>query len=311
MKPNFFVVGGARCGTTSFVRYLRQHPDVFIAPVKETHYFASQEMPLRYGDPIVPGAPRLEDRIVRTEVEYQRLFTEVQQEAAIGEASVYYLFYATAAERINLEVPDSKIVILLRNPIERAYSAYGLLTRDHTETRSFEQSLALEPERRLQNFEPIWYYTEVGLYARQVERYLHIFGRERVHIILTDDLDAHIDTVMGGAFRFLGVRPDFRVDTSLRVNSGGIPRSSSARRVQDIVFSSNRTLSLVKALIPAELRMRWGHRVLSAVLEYPEMAHETRLRLWDVFADDIAQLERLLNRELNQWEITQTETKRT
>lgn len=300
--PNFFVVGGARCGTTSFVHYLSQHPDVFVASRKESHFFAAADLPLRFGGP--PAADErasLEHLIIRDEQEYRHLFDGVRSQSAIGEASVYYIYFPDVPARLAHAVPDAKIIMLLRNPVERAYSAYKLMTRDGRETLPFEESLALEPTRRAQGFEPIWWYVELSRYAQQVERYLRVFGRERVHIILTEDLEDQPAHTLQETFRFLQVRPDIPVNASERRNTGGIPKRRHAKVLHDLIYASNPVVQMVKSLVPAAQRARWGERLMTASLERPSLSAQTRMLLWQELADDVAQLEHVLGRSLEQW----------
>lgn len=299
-RPNFFIVGAARCGTTSFAQYLSQHPDIFVASEKETHFFAAQEMPLRFGEPMLPGQKRLEDRIIRDESEYLHLFDGVRGEIAVGEASVYYIHYSSVPERIAREVPDARIIVLLRNPVERAYSAYKLLARDERETLAFEQSLDREDERRSLDYEPIWYYTALGRYAQQIERYFAVFGRDRVHVILTEDLEADPNHVLEETFGFLGVRPQVHVDASWRANMGGISRSGGAKLIQELAFGSG-IGARVKSLIPATARGRWGERILRATTERQTIPPETRARLKHALDEDTSHLKEVLGNPLTQW----------
>src|SRR5579859_3390407 len=118
--PNFFIIGAARSGTTSLEEYLCQHPDIFITTKKESHFFAADRFPPTFKG---PGDDRLNERVIRDEESYGQLFADKQGTKAIGETSVFYLCYPHSAERIAQAVPDAKIIILLREPVARAYSA--------------------------------------------------------------------------------------------------------------------------------------------------------------------------------------------
>src|SRR5579863_751660 len=141
--PNFFIVGAARSGTTSLDRYLSQHPQIYIAPKKEVHFFAANHFP-HTG----PGDEWLNKRVIHEEEQYEQLFAGVTDEKRIGETSAYYLYLQGTAERIAHSIPAAKILILLREPIDRAYSAYMHLVRDGRETVSFAEGLRLEEERK-------------------------------------------------------------------------------------------------------------------------------------------------------------------
>lgn len=302
-KPTFFVVGAARCGTTSFVAYLDQHPEVFMSPRKESHFFSRDELPARFGEPDIPGVRRLEDYLVREAAEYEHLFDGAHGERAIGESSVYYLSLPETPACIAREVPDAKIIVLLRNPVDRAYSAYLMLARDGRESLPFEESLTLEPERRRRWFEPIWWYTELSRYASQIERYYAAFGRARVHVILTEELEAHPEQVLQETFRFLGLRTDVAVDTSWRRNAGGVPKSGWTRSIQEFMFSSNVVVRGLKSAVPQRARTRWGDKLVTASLHHAQLPQEQRLHLWSTFRDDVAHLETLLQRPLSLWDV--------
>src|SRR5438067_1876114 len=146
--PNFFIVGAARSGTTSFNRYLSQHPQVYITPRKEVHFFAAHHFP-RTG----PGDEAINRRVIGEEEQYAQLFAGVAGEKAIGESSVFYLCFPGTAERIAQAVPDAKIIVLLREPVDRAYSSYMHLVRYGREHLGFEEGLSHEEERRQKGFE--------------------------------------------------------------------------------------------------------------------------------------------------------------
>src|SRR5579859_4974857 len=169
--PNFFIVGAARSGTTSLHRYLSQHPQIFMTHRKEVHFFAADHFP-RTG----PGDDWLNKRVLHDQEQYTQLFADVQGAKAIGEASVFYLCLPDSAERIAQAVPDAKIIIILREPVERSYSSHMMLVRDGRETLGFAEGLELAQERKAKGFEPIWWYKELSLYYEQVKRYLDIFG---------------------------------------------------------------------------------------------------------------------------------------
>src|SRR5437764_4019648 len=218
--PNFFIVGAARSGTTSLDRYLSQHPQIFITPRKEVHFFAADQFP-RTG----PGDEGLNRRVIKDGDQYAQLFAGVAGEKAIGESSVFYLCFPGTAERIAQAVPDAKIIVLLREPVDRAYSSYMHLVRDGREHLGFEEGLSHEGERRQKGFEPMWWYKELGLYYKQVKRYLDVFGTQRVKVVLYDEFCLNTVQVVRDVFAFLGVKEDVIIDTSVRYNVAGVPKS--------------------------------------------------------------------------------------
>jgi Sulfotransferase family len=320
--PNFFIVGAARSGTSSLDRYLSQHPDIYITSKKETHFFAHAHFPPCLG----PGDERLSKLLIRDEDQYTQLFAEAVGKKAVGESSAFYLVFPGAAERIAQAIPDAKIIIILREPVDRAHSAYTLMVRDGRETRSFEEGLRQEEERKQKGFEPIWWYKDLGLYFEQVKHYLEVFGRRQVQVLLYDKLFAHPGQGLRDIFKFLEVNEDVVIDTSVTYNVSGVPKSRKLYTLLDnVIFTPNalekRVKSLtplhprgagvlrqyitmekrIRSLIPLHLRMAWASKITSMVVERVSMDTGTRAQLKAYFAEDVKKLEDLLHRDLRHW----------
>ncbi|WDL95536.1 sulfotransferase family protein [Alicyclobacillus sp. ALC3] len=295
MLPNFLIVGAAKSGTSSLDRYLSQHPDIYIPPKKEAHYFSIPDFPPTFQG---PGDEGMNQYTVRDRALYEQLFDDVQEQTAVGESSVFYLYYPGTAARIHKTIPAAKVIILLRNPVDRAYSAYTHLIRDERESMSFEDSLAQEQARHANDYEPMWLYRELGLYTEQVKRYFDVFGRDQVKVLLFEEFVrepcAHVREVLA----FLGVDPDVPIDTSLTHNESGQPTS---RLVYNFISKPNGLKELVKPLVPAAIRERLGLRAKSMVLKKVSMESATRAELEAYFASDIAALAELLQRDLSIW----------
>jgi hypothetical protein len=296
LLPNFFIAGAAKCGTSSLDRYLGQHPQIFIPPKKEAHYFSIPSFPKEFKG---PGDDGMNLYTIRERDAYYELFTGAEGYKAIGESSVFYLYYPSTAERIHRENPEAKIIILLRNPVDRAFSAYMHLVRDERENLSFEHGLEQEDERKQRDFEPMWLYKELGLYSKQVEHYFEVFGPRQVKVILFEDFIRNTDAVVADVLEFLNVTPSFQIDTSLQLNESGKPKS---RWMYNFISKPNPLKEVIKPLVPNALRERLGIKAKSLVLEKVAMESQTRQRLHDYFAEDIARLEGLLNRDLSIWQ---------
>lgn len=215
--PNFIIIGAAKAGTTSLYHYLRQHPQVYMTPTKETNYFALVGHPLDY------AGPGDQDYITRFSVTtpegYAAQFAGVQGERAIGEASPLYLYDAQTPQHLKAAVPDIRLVAVLREPVTRAYSAFSHLVRDGREpATSFAEALALEDERIAAGWEHIWHYTHMGRYAEQLRRYQALFAPEQLRVYLHDDLLRRPDWVMANLLTFLDVDASALPDQSVRHN---------------------------------------------------------------------------------------------
>lgn len=295
MIPNFLIVGAAKSGTSSLDRYLAQHPEVYIPTKKEAHFYSIQDFPKRFTG---PGDEGMNEETIRNRADYEALFKARTDEPAVGESSVFYLYYKGTAARIYADNPDMKIIMVLREPVARAYSAYMHLIRDARETLTFEESLAAEEERKKNGFEPMWLYRDLGCYSEQVERYVDVFGAERVHVMLFDEFTKRSEHFVRGAFRFLGVDEQATVDTQLHHNESGVPRSRAAF---DFISKPHPLKELVKPFIPSSVRERLGNRAKSMLLERTSMLPETRRELAAYFAPDLVKLEKILHRDLSHW----------
>ncbi len=206
--PDFLIVGGQRCGTTSLYHYLRGHPQVLPALQKEVHYFDENfDKDISWYQAFFPVVPSMDPRRMLTGGRY-----------LTGEASPYYMFHPHAPRRIAQLVPDCKIIALVRDPVERAYSHFTHKTRNKVEQESFEQAIERElgmidaEEAKLTADETYHSfahrklsYLSRGVYHRQIARLFGYFGRRRVLVICSEDLFSDPGRVVAEALRFIGV----------------------------------------------------------------------------------------------------------
>ena len=297
--PNFFIVGAARSGTTSLDLYLSQHPEIFITPNKETHFFAHEQLPSRYRG---PGDESLNRLLIRDEDQYAQLFSGAGGAKAIGEASAFYLCYPRSAELIAQSVSDPKIIMVLREPVARTYSAYMFLLRDGRETLGFEEGLSHEEERKENDFEPMWWYRELSLYYSQVKHYLDVFGPQRVKVLLYEELFSNQEQVLREVFGFLGVKEDVSIDTSVRYNVSGSPKSRKLYSLlNNFIFNPNPLEQRIKALVPQRLRVVWASKLIGAVTRPVPLDPEIEAQLKAFYTEDVGKLEDLLQRDLHSW----------
>ncbi len=304
MMPDFFIVGAARSGTTSLDLYLSQHPEIYITHRKETHFFAGDALPPRFTG---PGDERLNALLIRDAEQYARLFADTHGAKIAGEASAFYLCYPEAALCIKQAVPDAKILIILREPVERTYSAYMMLVRDGRETASLEEGLQREKERKEKDFEPMWWYTELSLYYRQVKHYLDVFGWQQVKVLLYEEFYAQPEQALRDIFAFLGVRQDISIDTSVHYNISGSPKSRRLYNVLDrFMFNPGPLEKRLKEFVPLNLRMAWASKLIGMSIERVGLDAGLRALLKTCFARDVEQLADLLKRDLSCWHYQQS-----
>lgn len=315
--PNFFIIGAAKSGTTSLHEYLSQHPDIYMSRVKETNFFAFLNNPPRFAGPEPNKADRiLGDRLIREKYgysitdpkEYQRLYSKVRNEKAIGESSVSYMYYPEIAARIREQVPEAKLIAILRNPVERAYSKYLQFRRDASEPLvSFDDALAAEPERIRTNWSPTWFYVDRGFYYRQLRPYFDLFGKEKIHILLFEDFCSNSADEVRTIFRFLGVNEDFPVDFREKHNVSKNRQVPRSMLLYDLVMHPNWFSNTAQSVIPKFIVRRIRpviNKIISkdaGISDYTPLTDETRARLKQVFREDIENLQALIDRDLSAW----------
>jgi len=300
--PNFLVIGAMKSGTTSLHHYLRQHPEIYVSPVKEPSFFAVEGSALDFdGAEGRRRVQRLMKRSVVTDVDaYGALFGGVGDEKAVGEVSPLYLYDGAAPNRIKRYVPGAKLIAVLRHPAERAYSAFLYLTRDGREPlRDFAAALRAEDARIRGNWEWIWHYRSLGLYHAQLGRYLGLFPRDQLRVYLYEDLQADPLGLLRDVFRFLGVDESFTPDTSVRHNPSGVPRSKTLLR---LLNRPNVVTDVLRPIVPVRLRRRLRAHVEARILAAPPpLDGEVRRELVRGYSNDVRKLERLIDRDLSAW----------
>ncbi len=298
--PDFLILGAMKAGTTSVYHYLRQHPEVYMSPRKEPAFFALVDGRERWGGPL--EATRRPDGI-RTFEQYRALFAGRTDEKVAGEATTLYLYDEWAAEKIARYASEALLVAILRQPADRAYSAYLMNLRGGKETLSFEEALTAEPRRIAENWGQQYHYVQKGLYAKQLERYLRLFEPARLKVLFFEDLARDPASFLVELFRFLGVRDDFEVDVGERHNRARITRLPAA---ENWLTTPSPTRSALKRLLPGGSSRRLWEAAMAVNrrlnwVKPPTMRPETRRRLNDRFADDVRRVEAITGRDLGHW----------
>lgn len=294
MKPNFLIVGAAKAGTTALYYYLKQHADIGFPDLKEPKYFSSINLNFPHNG---IGDHSVDKYAVKDWYEYLKLFKGLSSYKRIGEASPDYLFYhKKTANLIKESLGDIPIIIILRNPIKRAFSAYIYLKRDNREPLSFGEGLEAEENRLNDNWDFMWGYKKGGLYSEQIKTFLNTFTN--VKVILQEDLKTDTKRVIKEVYSFLKVNPDFKTDTSIKHNPSGIPKNLIAK----FLLNRNSKVSVnirgfLKSVIPRSIL----EKVASHSLEKKSISRPEQELLKNYFQDDIAKLETLLGKDLSKW----------
>lgn len=293
--PNFVVAGAAKSGTTSLYKYITQHEEVFVPKGKELRFFSNM-----HGHYKGPGDERsCNRRIISNTIDYEKLFAG-RSETCLGDMSTEYLYYhEESIKNIKKYTENMKIFIILRNPVDRAYSHYLHMVRDGRENLSFEEAINKEQERKEKNWAWHWGYTTNGFYYNQVKDYLDNFPDTTVYIY--DDLRKNQECVIKDMFTKLGVEP-ITLNTNLEHNVSGIPKN---KKLHKLLNKPNRFLGLLKRSAglfnKEDALFEMLQKISKSNLNKPKMKAETRTRLVNLYTKDIEQLESLLNKDLSSW----------
>lgn len=310
--PNFFLAGAPKAGTTSLYHYLSQHPQIYMSPIKEPCYFASEFRPENCAKALQPAVERNQrdlrkyldgpmrelrfGGVVTDWQDYQRLFQPVRSQTAVGEASPGYLWSESAARNIHGKIPDAKILLILRNPADRAFSQYLHQVTVGGIRLTFRQQLHACLQNRSRRFSLQYPMLEFGLYHSQLTRFLEFFPRHNICIHLYDEYCADVAATVASVFRFLGVDDTFTPNTSQRYLELSVPRlagvSHALRKLG--IWQGVKRLTPPQ-LLPAARRLVFKPRCNLAI------EPQDRQYLMDYYAEDIGKLETLLNRDLSAW----------
>ncbi len=303
--PNFLMIGAAKSGTTTLYEYLKSHPQVYMSDPKEPYFFAMEDKEINFHGPGDNAYAHRE--IINKLEEYKALFEGVQDEIAIGEASAFYLYSKQAADKIKHYIPNVKLIAVLRNPVDRAYSSYKHMMRDmREEVSSFESALSAEARRIQEGWYPIWHYTQAGFYYDNLRYYYDLFPAENIRVYLNEDLRKDPSGVAASLFEFLGVDSHYHLEAEENYNVSYIPELKALQSVRKFLLSRDSTIKNVfKPFLPEAFRQRMVQGVTSYIekvnVKRTPMAAETRQELVELFASDIEKLETLINRDLSAW----------
>ncbi|MFO7878454.1 MAG: sulfotransferase [Bacteroidales bacterium] len=297
-RPNLFIIGAAKCGTTSLYYHLMRHPDIFFCDVvKEPYYFSTKyaKIPHQGKEDEINDEKR---KNLSTFDDYLELFKDAKDEKIIGEASTDYLYFYHVAKDIKAMNPDARIVISLRNPVDRAFSAYYHQVSKDRETLSFEKALEVEEGRIKNNYSFIWRYKDVGLYSKRVKHFLDVFGRDKVKIILFDDIKNDIISVIHDILDFLELDPNLKVNASEKHRSTGVYRF---KKFNDLMFKKTFVRRIMQMLLTQNARNRLLLKLTNLNLKKPQMNQDTRKYLINYFKEDILETEKIIGRDLQDW----------
>ncbi|MFB6226954.1 MAG: sulfotransferase domain-containing protein [bacterium] len=299
--PDFFIVGAPKCGTTAMTHYLDSHPDIFFPDDKEFHYFGSD---IKYEDVF---------RNIRDRDEYFSQFEDAGEDQVVGETSTMNLYSERAAREIHDYDPGSKIIIMLRNPVDMMHSLHRHYLYGGNETiEDFEEALSAEPERKQGNrlpetmrFREGLYYRDVASYYKQVQSYYDVFERDQISVIVFDDFVNQTDVVYHETLEFLGVSTDHEPEFE-RINPSKQVLSQTLNRfVRKPPAPVEWMVQLLDQSLPAWMfrnPVRKLYRLLNTRQDDRDpMDPELRKELKKEFKPMVKNLESLIHRDLSNW----------
>jgi hypothetical protein len=309
--PTFFLVGAAKAGTTALHLFLSEHPQIFMSPVKETNHFSQPDMDKAhysrdYRHDVNVNLARFLDgpmdrKIHIADVErwedYARLFRDVTDEIAIGEASNSYLLCPSAAPAIAEKLPEARILMMLRNPIERAWSHYLMVLRlGKTLEKEFLREIESDSRAPRQGWGVSQNYVELGRYSEQLERYRAHFPADRIKVLVYDDFRADSEGTLRGIFAFLGVDPGASLELERSPNAAAVPRF---RKLNYLLFQSG-LVNRVKRMVPEGWKGA-AKKAMFTRADMPTLGEAERQVLCDTYRDEVSRLGELLGRDLSHW----------
>lgn len=296
MLPNFIIIGAAKSGTTSLYEYLRQHPQVFMSPLKETNFFAFNGTKPDLGGPSAKKFNNCE--VIYRYDDYLALFNDLRNEIAIGEVSPRYMYTPGTAYRIKKYIPDVRMIAILRNPVDRAFSHFSMhkLT-GYEPCATMAQALADEP-RRIRERWAKCIYTPIGYYGQQIEEYYNYFDRKQINLYLYDDLLKDPIGLIRDILRHIGVNDQFTPDMSQRHNVSGMIKNPMLR----LLWTKTAAVrSVIGTRLSKDTRKRLSKFVTNREMLKLKLPAETHRQLIEEYREDILRLQDLIQRDLSGW----------
>ena len=280
--PNLFIVGAPKAGTSSIYAYLTNIPGIFMSPIKEPNFFSIKTIAAE--SPVKP---------IRNTLKYLSLFKKVKDEKIIGEASPSYLSDPEAPKLIHKTVPNARIIISLRDPVERTFSYYLMFVRLGLMKETFHEELE-KSMKLVRAYNTRSLRLETGLYAEDVQRYLDIFGPKQVKIVIFEEFVKNPKKTMHEILLFLDIIEDLKDFKGEAYNKFAIARGPIAQ----FILRDKTIRGTLERIIPPSSRRLLREKLLVKNEKKPEMTQTDRDVLKKIFNEDVTKLQKILGREL-------------
>jgi hypothetical protein len=296
-RPNLLVIGAARSGTTALCATLGRHPEIFLADPKEMHFLANAGRRVSFRG---PGDDLTVNRVLVTDPDrYRALFRSSGGRRYRGEGSVSTLYTpdrAIPAIAANAD-PDVRLIAILRDPVQRAYSSYLYLrSRGFEHCPTFEQALELEDRRRDGGYHHLWHLRSMSRYRDQLPAFVETFG-QRLLVLIHEEFRRDPEGALGRIHRFLDLDPTEPLQQAAETNQGGVPRSDLLVSVMNGIRRAPMARQLVRTATPASVR----ERLRAANLARPALNPTTAAALRAEFRPDVTAVEAALGRTIDDW----------
>lgn len=297
-NPVFFIIGAFKGGNKTLRYYLDNHPDVFMNPVEESRYFSYMGRNINYKG---PGDKKFNREKITSLEKYKGLFNSAPKYSIIGDASSIYFYGPEIPARIKSLFPDAKIIICLKNPVERAFSNYIQKIRNREEfIMDFNSALLEEKKRKEMNYSPAWFYIQKGFYSHLLMNYYRVFKREQISVYLFEDIINNTNEILDDLYRFLGIS-QFEQNPGIKIDETFLPKNN-------LIFSLTKKrwklYRLLKKVLPpgySNLFINYLNDLSEKNKVYPVLPEGIRVKLKEIYREDILKTQDIVNINLSNW----------
>lgn len=300
--PNFMIIGAGKSGTTALYEYLAEHPEIYMSPVKETNFFALE------GEAFVNPEDDPEQLYhypwsVTNWEDYQNLFSGATSEKAIGEVSPMYLYSSEAAFRIKERLPEIKLIVILRDPVDRLYSRYMHLARENREPSAHFEDALQEGN--------IWWrrndLVPEGFYHQHLAKYYQLFGEGQIRVYLYEDFRKDPLKVVQNIYDFIGVNGWYEPDLTVEYNVSGKIQNKAVDKLigqNSILKATIDKISpnMMSAIRGSHQLKKWINQLRKKNLRKDPLSVTTRKTMIEkIYGEEIVKLQHLIHQDLSHW----------
>lgn len=300
--PNFLLIGAGKSGTTSIYDYLKQHPDVYLTPTKETNFFAVEgQTPVDPKDD--PEGFFYYPWAIYNLDDYKKQYDGIKNEKIAGEVCPAYLYKPNTHTNIKRYVPDVKLIAIFRNPADRLFSRWLHLVRDNRKpTDTFEEVF---------NKDSIWWkrddLVQEGFYFTHLKKYFEIFDKDKIKVYLMEDMKNDTKAFIKDLYQYLEIDDSFEPVTDISFNVSGIPKNKMADKLYGTNSVIGKSMKMISPKFYNNLKnsnnlKRMINKLRKKNMDKPKLSLENRKKLInEIYKDEILQLQDLINRDLRHW----------